>query len=63
MMAATFGDVAAIKENAETDDARAQVSRADRLASGFHPAEALVWYCKAAAMGNADGAYQLGRLL
>ncbi len=63
MMTTAFGDLAAIKKNAEAGDARAQVSLADSLASSFHTAEALVWYRKAAAQGNVEGAYQVGRLL
>ncbi|MGN6552280.1 MAG: tetratricopeptide repeat protein [Verrucomicrobiota bacterium] len=58
-----LGDIAAIKEKAETGDASAQVSLADSLISNFHSSDALAWYRKAALQGNKEGAYQVGRIL
>jgi hypothetical protein len=58
-----FGDVAALKQKAETGDAAAQVALGDVLASRFHASEALEWYRKAAAQGNVEGEYHIGNML
>ncbi len=58
-----LGDVAAIKQKAETGDAAAQVALADSLAAHFQATEALAWYRKAAAQGNIEAKYQVGNVL
>ncbi len=63
MLTVGMGDIAAIKQNAEAGDAKAQVALADSLIGNFHSADALPWYRKAAEQGNSEGAYQVGRIL
>ena len=62
-MTTAFGDIAAIKQNAEAGDPRSQVLLGDALVSHFRSLDALGWYRKAAIQGNADGAYHAGHLL
>jgi hypothetical protein len=58
-----FGDIATVKQKAESGDAVAQLALADALAGSFRPGEALTWYRKAAAQGNVAAVYRLGELL
>ena len=56
-------DLAAIMAKAGAGDAQAQVALGGAYAAGVQPLEALRWYKKAAAQGNVEGEFQLGRLL
>jgi hypothetical protein len=58
-----FGDIAAIKQRAETGDATAQVALGDALGSQFRATEALEWYRRAAAQGNVEAKYRVGGML
>lgn len=62
-LTAGYGDVAALKRNAEAGDAAAQVALGDALASHWRASEALQWYRKAAAQGNVEAEYQVGNML
>ena len=63
VMTMGFGDVAEIKKRAEAGDAQAQVTLGKGLVSYLKSAEALGWFRKAAAQGNADGEYEVGNML
>jgi len=58
-----FGDLAAIKQKAETGDARAQLALGRALASQLHASEALGWFRKAAGQGNVEAQYWAGHML
>lgn len=58
-----FGDMAETKKRAEGGDAVAQVALGDALASRLQAKDALGWYRKAAAQGNAEGECRLGQVL
>ncbi len=58
-----FGDLGAIKVQAEQGDAGAQVKLADAYLSNFKSADALKWYQAAANQKSVEGEYQLGNLL
>jgi hypothetical protein len=62
-LTAGYGDVAALKRNAEAGDAAAQLALGDVFVSHCRATEALQWYRKAAAQGNVEAKYQVGQML
>jgi hypothetical protein len=56
-------DEPALRTQAESGDARAQVALGDRLADRFQSTDALVWYQKSAAQGDVEGEFHLGQML
>ena len=58
-----YSDLATIKQRAEAGDAVAQAKLGQTLAESYRPIEALDWYRKAAAQGNVEAEYQLGKML
>jgi TPR repeat protein len=58
-----FGDLGAIKLQAEQGDVAAQIKLADAYLSHSKSADALTWYSAAAKNNSLEGKYQTGRLL
>ena len=58
-----LGEVPALKRKAEAGDQAAQLALGQTLASRSRPADALLWYRKAAAQGSAPAASLAGELL
>jgi len=58
-----LGEVPALKRKAEAGDREAQLALGQALSTRSRPADALVWYRKAAAQGSAVGAWLAGELL
>jgi hypothetical protein len=56
------GNLAITKERAERGDVRSQVELADNLAANLLVAQAVEWYQKAAAQGNAQAMFRLGEI-
>lgn len=58
-----LGEVPTLKRKAEAGDREAQIALGQALVNRTRPADALVWYRKAAAQGSATAAWLAGELL
>jgi hypothetical protein len=56
-------DVLALKEKAEAGDVLAQLALGEKYAAIVQPADALLWYRKAAEKGNIEARYRIGNVL